>query len=142
MRYLKEHGIKVAYKRSDTNTIKVSLFQYLKRPQVKIEDLNLRLPFKATRDILKGIEIEAKYSGFIKRELSEVRSFKHLEKVKIPEKFDYQTLSTLSGEIREKLSALRPATLGQANRISGMTPAAITALLVHLKKRSACEQRS
>ena len=115
---------------------KITLYQFLKRPQVKIEDLKEKLPFKVSSEALKGIEIEVKYSGFIHRQLSEVRNFRHLEKVKIPEDLDYNAVNGLSREIKENLAKFRPMTLGQANRISGVTPTAIMILLVYLKKRS------
>jgi len=114
---------------------KLSLFQLLKRPQVKIEDLKIKFPFRVSKDALRGIEIETKYSGFIQRQLAEVRSFKHLEKVKIAPDLDYSIINGLSREIKEKLSRVRPVTLGQANRISGVTPAAIMIMFVYLKRR-------
>lgn len=114
---------------------KVPLYQLLKQPRVKIEDLKDRLPFNASEDVLKGIEIEVKYSGFIRRQLAEVSNFKYLEKIKIPEDIDYDRISGLSREIKEKLNKFRPVTLGQANRISGITPSAIVILMAHLKNR-------
>lgn len=115
---------------------RVTLYQLLKRPQVKIEDLKVRLPFKVRPEVLRGIETEVKYSGFIRRQLSEVRSCKHLEKIKIPKDFNYNAINGLSLEIKEKLNKFRPLNLGQANRISGITPTAIMILMVYLKKRS------
>jgi tRNA uridine 5-carboxymethylaminomethyl modification enzyme len=115
---------------------KVTLYQLLKRPQVKIEDLKKELPFRGSYDVLQTIEAEVKYSGFIQRQLAEVRGFKHLEKIKIPEGLDYNAVNGLSREIKEKLAKFRPMTLGQANRISGVTPTAIMILLVYLKKRN------
>lgn len=117
------------------NSRKVTLYQLLKRPQIKIEDLKIKFPFRISKDALRGIEIETKYSGFIQRQFAEVRSFQHLEKVKIPEDIDYNAVNGLSREIKEKLTRFKPVTLGQANRISGVTPAAIMILLVYLKKR-------
>ena len=115
---------------------KISLYQLLKRPQVRIEDLKEYFPFSVSSDALKGIEIEVKYSGFIRRQLAEVRSFKHLEKIKIPCDLDYDAIRGLSREIKEKLSEFRPLTLGQANRISGITPAAIIILLAYFRKHT------
>ena len=80
------------------------------------------------------IEIEVKYSGFMQRQLSEVKSFKHLEKIKIPQSLDYNNVGALSREIKEKLMRIKPLNLGQASRISGVTPAAITILMVYLRK--------
>ncbi len=118
------------------SNLKPTLYQLLKRPQVKIEDLKIKFPFAVSSDALRGIEIEVKYSGFIRRQLAEVRNFKHLEKVKLPQDLDFNAVNGLSLEIREKLIKFRPMTLGQANRISGVTPVAIMILLVYLKKRT------
>lgn len=118
---------------------KVTLYQLLKRPNMKIEDLKVKFPFRISKAALRGVEIETKYSGFIQRQLSEVRNFKHLEKVKIPQDLDYNAVNGLSREIKEKLTKFRPMTLGQANRISGVTPTAVMILLVYLKKRSSLQ---
>ena len=75
-----------------------------------------------------------KYEGYIKRQLSQVEQFKKLEKHKIPEDIDYNQIQNLRLEARQKLSALRPASVGQASRITGVSPADITVLLVYLKK--------
>jgi tRNA uridine 5-carboxymethylaminomethyl modification enzyme len=81
------------------------------------------------------VEIEVKYAGYIQRQLADIERFKHLEKIMIPEDFDYQGAQGLSNELKEKLSEVRPASLGQAARIDGMTPAAIAVLMVLLKGR-------
>jgi tRNA uridine 5-carboxymethylaminomethyl modification enzyme len=83
---------------------------------------------------LRSIEIEVKYSGFIDRQLKDVERFKNLEKIRLPEEIDYQKIQSLSKEIREKLQKFKPINLGQASRISGVTPAAISLLMVYLKK--------
>ncbi len=108
----------------------------LKRPQIDIERLKslgldkLEIPENA----LKQIEIEVKYSGFIERQISEVEKFKHLEKIRLPESLVFTDIPGLSREIREKLAGFKPSNLGQASRISGVTPAAISLLMVYLKK--------
>ncbi len=135
IRYLKENKVVL-------NSKKISFYQLLKRPQVGLNDLlkdvaSLRKakPFKdKIKDILSGIEIEVKYSGFIKRQFAEVKDFQHLEKISIPDNINYAEIATLSLEIKEKLNFYRPLNLGQASRISGVTPAAITTLLIYLKK--------
>ncbi|NQT00178.1 MAG: tRNA uridine-5-carboxymethylaminomethyl(34) synthesis enzyme MnmG, partial [Candidatus Omnitrophica bacterium] len=111
-----------------------TLYQLLKRPQVLIKDLRRELPFKASEEVLKGIEIEVKYAGFIRRQLSDLRNFKHLEKIKVPKGLDFNAINGLSAEIKEKLNKFKPLTLGQANRISGITPSAIMILMVYFKK--------
>ena len=113
---------------------KVSLEELLRRPEIDIESLRI---FKYTdfeKDVAKQIEIEVKYSGFIRRQLTEVGRFKNLEKIKLAPGIDYSEIPGLSREIREKLLKFRPWNLGQASRISGVTPAAISTLMVWLKK--------
>ena len=81
------------------------------------------------------MEIQCKYEGYLQRQEGEVRKFKNLEKIQIPSGFDYQEIPGLSNEVREKLGEVQPTSLGQASRISGMTPAALSILMVYLKKR-------
>jgi tRNA uridine 5-carboxymethylaminomethyl modification enzyme len=83
---------------------------------------------------LRQVEIEVKYAGFIQRQLKEVERFKNLEKIRLPPDLDYGLVHGLSREIKEKLHKLKPLNLGQASRISGVTPAAISLLMVYLKK--------
>ena len=80
------------------------------------------------------MEIHAKYEGYLKRQQEQVERFKKLENLKIPEDMDLQSITGLSAEVREKLSTLRPISIGQASRISGITPAAVSILIVNLKK--------
>ncbi|MFA5320523.1 MAG: tRNA uridine-5-carboxymethylaminomethyl(34) synthesis enzyme MnmG [Candidatus Omnitrophota bacterium] len=80
------------------------------------------------------IETEIKYAGFIRRQESEVQRFRNLERIKLPESIDYKCICGLSREISEKLTAFRPVNLGQASRISGVTPASISLMMVYLKK--------
>ena len=80
------------------------------------------------------VEIEVKYRGFVQRQLKDVERFENLEKIKIPAVIDYSNINGLSREIREKLNKFKPLNLGQASRISGVTPAAITLLMVYLRK--------
>jgi len=82
------------------------------------------------------IEIEVKYAGFIQRQFKDVEKFEHLEKIKLPPDFDYSGLSGISREIREKLARFKPINLGQASRISGVTPVAISLLMVYLRKNN------
>jgi len=127
MKYLKENAI-------THNGRKITLYQYLKRPQVRIRDILVDFHFQAPAEVLSVIETEVKYSGFIRRQLSEVRNFRHLEKVRIPPDLDYSRIPGLSSEIKKKLLRFKPLNLGQASRISGVTPVAITILMVYLKK--------
>jgi tRNA uridine 5-carboxymethylaminomethyl modification enzyme len=115
----------------------VTLEELLKRPQISLADLKSlgHLQIDIPEFACQQIEIEVKYSGFIQRQLAEVGRFKNLEKIKLPQDLDYAGISGLSREIREKLNKLKPFNLGQASRISGVTPAAISILMVYLHKR-------
>lgn len=86
-------------------------------------------------DVREQIEIQLKYAGYIERQTREVERHEHFENLKLPDGFNYLDIHALSIEVRQKLDKQRPQTLGQASRISGITPAAISLLLVHLKKR-------
>lgn len=82
----------------------------------------------------KSLEIEARYAGYIERQGREIRRSRGAEATRLPVDIDYASVTGLSNEVREKLARIRPQTIGQAGRVSGMTPAAISILLVHLKK--------
>ena len=85
-------------------------------------------------EVLEQIEIQAKYFGYINRQKDEVDRAAHYENLKLPAELDYLAVTALSFEVRQKLQKHRPETLGQASRISGVTPAAISLLLIHLKR--------
>jgi tRNA uridine 5-carboxymethylaminomethyl modification enzyme len=89
---------------------------------------------ETTRAVIEQIEIAAKYSGYIDRQRDEVERAAHYENLKLPEDLDYNQVTALSFEVRQRLSRQRPETLGQASRLSGITPAAISLLLIHLKR--------
>jgi tRNA uridine 5-carboxymethylaminomethyl modification enzyme len=92
-------------------------------------------PLAALEDAAKEqIEIQLKYAGYIDRQAKEVERHEHYENLKLPAEIDYMEVKALSIEVRQKLNKHRPETLGQASRIAGVTPAAISLLLVHLKK--------
>jgi len=116
----------------------VSLKDILKRPEVSYKDLKDILPSfeEKGEDIAKQVEIEVKYEGYIKRQNQEVEKFKEIEKIAIPPDFDFTSIPGLSKEVREKLSLIRPLSLGQASRISGITPAAISILMIYLKRKN------
>ncbi|MBL0732061.1 MAG: tRNA uridine-5-carboxymethylaminomethyl(34) synthesis enzyme MnmG [Desulfosarcina sp.] len=84
--------------------------------------------------ITRQVEIEIKYEGYIKRQFQEIAKFKSLEKIKIPDNMDYTIVHGLSNELKSKLTKIRPASLGQASRIDGITPAAISVLMIALKR--------
>jgi tRNA uridine 5-carboxymethylaminomethyl modification enzyme len=116
-------------------TGKITLYQDLKRPEVKIDTIKKKYKLKFSDAALRQVEIITKYEGFIKRQEAQVKAFEDLEKIKIPSNIDYKKIPSLSLEIIEKLTYFKPLNLGQANRISGVTPAAITILMVYLKKQ-------
>ncbi len=112
-----------------------TLAQLLKRPEITYATLPGRdetLPEEVTRQV----EIAVKYDGYIDRQQNEVAKFKSLEDKQIPASFDYGTVPSLRLEARQKLTQIRPATLGQASRISGVSPADISILMVWLKRAS------
>ena len=84
--------------------------------------------------VAEQVEIQVKYAGYIERQAKEVERHEHYENLKLPADLDYMAVAALSIEVRQKLNKHRPETLGQASRIAGVTPAAISLLLVHLKK--------
>jgi len=84
--------------------------------------------------VVEQIEIAAKYSGYIDRQKGEVERAAHYENLRLPAELDYMAVPALSIEVRQKLNKHRPETLGQASRVSGVTPAAISLLLIHLKR--------
>ena len=84
------------------------------------------------REVLEQAEIQVKYSGYIAKEKGNADKLQRLENIRIPEKFDYSQLKSLSFEAREKLEKIRPATISQASRISGVSPSDISVLLVFL----------
>jgi len=129
--YLKSRG---------TNPVNtgVSLDQLLKRAELDyrvVEEL-AKSPESISSKTVKQVEIEIKYEGYIKRQLKEIEKFKNLEKMKIPEVFDFSMVHGLSNELKEKLSIIRPSSLGQASRIDGITPAALSVIMIAIKASS------
>ena len=99
-------------------------------------------PAVADPKVAEQVEIQAQYAGYIERQRDEIERQRRHEETSMPQTFDYEQVRGLSAEVREKLARIRPATLGQAARIPGMTPAAMSLLLVHLKKRSGRTRKS
>jgi tRNA uridine 5-carboxymethylaminomethyl modification enzyme len=115
-----------------------TLEELLRRPQVTYATLMLAPgagPAVADRQVAEQVEIQTKYQGYIERQAAEVARSEAAETTQLPEDLDYRTVPGLSVEVQQKLNQFRPVTLGQAARISGITPAAISLLLVHLKRR-------
>jgi tRNA uridine 5-carboxymethylaminomethyl modification enzyme len=84
--------------------------------------------------VIEQVEVSLKYAGYIDKQHEEVQRAAHYENLRLPDDLDYSQVGALSYEVRQRLTQLRPATLGQASRVSGITPAAISLLLIHLKK--------
>ena len=111
-------------------------FQLLAMPEVSFDRLAEIWPdLKQTPDVIRtALEADALYAGYAPRQQAEIEHFRRDDKVMLPADLDYQAIPGLSTELRQKLARVRPATLGQANRIEGMTPAALTSLLSALRK--------
>ncbi|MFV0255632.1 MAG: tRNA uridine-5-carboxymethylaminomethyl(34) synthesis enzyme MnmG [Erysipelotrichaceae bacterium] len=110
-----------------------SLLQIIKRPHVEILKIKEFMNLQYDNDVLKQIEISAKYEGYINKAKREAQKLKELDNIKIPEQFNYDTVLHLSLEARQKLSTIRPTNLAQASRISGINPSDISTLLIYLK---------
>lgn len=114
----------------------VNALQFLRRPEIQY-DLVAALvppPEMCAPDVAEQVQIEAKYAGYIEKQRAEVARFRRLEDRRIPPDLDYEHLTGLRTEAREKLDSIRPATVGQAARLAGVNPADISVLLVHLKR--------
>jgi tRNA uridine 5-carboxymethylaminomethyl modification enzyme len=115
------------------------LIDLLRRPEVNAEALTLLCPelLSGFDDaVVEQVEIQAKYTGYIERQQAEIDRTRRYEQWRLPEEIDYRNVVGLSNEVRDKLQSQRPETVGQAARISGVTPAAVSLLIVHLKKVS------
>jgi tRNA uridine 5-carboxymethylaminomethyl modification enzyme len=114
-----------------------SLQEILKRPEIHFKllfhfDRSLK---SFPESIQEQVEIQVKYDGYIKRQMEQIERFRRLEDVSFPEEFDFSSVIGLTTEVMEKLKKIKPHSLGQASRISGVTPAAISILMVNLKKQ-------
>jgi tRNA uridine 5-carboxymethylaminomethyl modification enzyme len=114
--------------------------ELLKRPEISFAHC-LPLPEVDSR-VAEQVEIAAKYSGYIERQKTEIEQARQYESARLPENFDYHSVSGLSNEVRQKLGDARPETLARAARIPGVTPAAISLLLITLKKRGMIDRKS
>lgn len=113
-----------------------SLLDLLKRPELGYADVAyLSGEPVADESVAEQVQIQAKYQGYIDRQQDEIDKLKRHEATPLPADLDYARVEGLSHEIRQKLGEARPETLAQASRISGVTPAAVSILLIHLKKR-------
>ncbi|MDO4765520.1 MAG: tRNA uridine-5-carboxymethylaminomethyl(34) synthesis enzyme MnmG [Eubacteriales bacterium] len=114
----------------------ISLYDLLKRPEITYEKLAAvdKNRKSLSEDILEQVNIQVKYEGYISRQMDQVEKYKKMEKKRIPDDIDYEQIGNLRTEARQKLSAVRPVNIGQASRISGVSPADISVLLVYLSR--------
>ncbi|MDY0041150.1 MAG: tRNA uridine-5-carboxymethylaminomethyl(34) synthesis enzyme MnmG [Desulforhabdus sp.] len=113
-----------------------SLARLLKRPELTYENLDSMdsAPANLAENVKQQVEIECKYAGYLRRQESEAKKFRQMELVAIPSDFTFDEIPGLSNEIKQKLKSMRPISLGQASRIPGVTPAAVSILFVYLKR--------
>ena len=123
---------------SRTRVTGATLFQTLRRPATTWEDLILLDPgldeARFHRGVIDQVTIDAKYDGYIGRQAEQIERFRRLEDKRIPGEIDYRAVRQLRAEAREKFERVRPLSIGQAGRISGITPSDIATLLLHLKR--------
>ena len=112
----------------------MSLYDFLKRPEIKINDLEHFVDMPYSKEVKEQVEINIKYEGYIKKSNKEAKKMLFLEEKIIPETIDYDKVPNLASEARQKLSEIKPTTLGQATRISGVNPADISILMVYLRR--------
>ena len=128
-RYLEKrgsHGLKSS----------ASLYDLLKRPEVdyeSMEEIDIKRPELSSHEI-DCVEVNIKYEGYIKKQIQQVAKFKRMENKKLSEELDYSSIEGLRLEAVQKLNRIKPMSIGQASRISGVSPADINVLLVYLEK--------
>ena len=110
------------------------MIELVKRPEIKLANLLEYLKYNEKEEIIEMVEINIKYDGYIKKTEAEVNKMLRLEEKQIPSDIDYEKVRNIATEAKQKLSKIRPLTIGQASRISGVNPSDITMLLVYLKK--------
>ncbi len=113
----------------------ISLYNLLKRPEINMKDIKHFIDVPYSDEVFIEVVIEAKYKGYIDKELKDAEKMVKLENKKIPEDIDYEDIENIASEAREKLEKVRPTSLGQASRISGVNPADISVLMVYLKRK-------
>ena len=130
-----ELGKKFTEQTGEVLSKEATAYDLLKRPNVGFDDIAAVTGAQVAADVGEQIEISVKYAGYIDRQQEDIDQMKRLENTQLPADFDYKAVSGLSNEIVQKLNDIRPATLAQASRISGVTPAAIQLLGMTLKKQ-------
>ena len=112
----------------------ISLYDFLKRPEIEMDQIKPFMEIKESEEVIEQVMIQAKYEGYIKKANREAEKMLDLEKIKIPEDIDYNAIHNLASEALQKLTTIKPTTIAQASRISGVNPADISILMVYLKK--------
>jgi tRNA uridine 5-carboxymethylaminomethyl modification enzyme len=125
----------------NTRSQGITLWEYLRRPKFDIQNAGFEIPV-VSPDVLQAVIIDAKYEGYLAKQDRLVANFRTLDNKRIPPDMNYNRVAHLRSEAKEKLSVFKPSTLAQASRISGITPADITVLQVHLKKMLSSESAS
>ena len=129
--FLEKHGTTIVSSR-------ISMEEMLKRPQIQYEDLaeidDETRPALSYHEITQ-LEVQIKYEGYIKKQIAQIERFKRLEDKKLSQDIDYSTIEGLRIEAYQKLNQIKPVSVGQASRISGVSPADINVLLVYLEKK-------
>ena len=131
-----EAAEKIKDKLSSAMQREYNLADLIRRPELTYADV-AELKGEAVSDplVAEQVEIQFKYEGYINRQIDDIKRVKQQEETLLPEHFDYEVIGGLSNELKSKLQQQRPVSIAQASRIQGMTPAAISLLLVHLKKQ-------
>jgi tRNA uridine 5-carboxymethylaminomethyl modification enzyme len=126
-------------KESSPMTQSDKMFKVFSRPQIDLNDMlkfekvqNYIQENELDKEIIEQAEIQVKYSGYIEKERNNAEKLIRLEDIKIPDNFDYHKIKSMSIEAKQKLSAIRPVTISQASRISGVSPADISVLLIYM----------
>ncbi len=125
--FLKEHN-------SSPLTGKIKLIDLIKRPEIELSELLKHIGYECDKEIIEMVETDIKYEGYINKTKNEVKKMLKLEEKQIPSDIDYSKVKNIATEARQKFEKIRPLTIGQASRISGVNPSDITMLLVYLKK--------
>ena len=125
--FLKEHN-------SSHLTGKIKLIDLVKRPEIELYELLKYIGYECDKEIIEMVETDIKYEGYINKTKNEVKKMLKLEEKQIPSDIDYSKVKNIATEARQKFEKIRPLTIGQASRISGVNPSDITMLLVYLKK--------
>ena len=142
MEYLKENSLELSeennefLKNNNSSPIsgRVKYIELVKRPEIKLNTLLDHIGYSYSEEICDMVEIMIKYVGYINKTNNEVAKMLKLEEKQIPDDIDYEKVRNIATEAKQKFSKIRPRTIGQASRISGVNPSDITMLLVYLKK--------